>query len=120
MLNDIGVRAHKSSIGEHALPKPKLNIRNVEVSVRPADFPRPNRHVARQELARVDPQLAIEKMGGITRAGRRAYRHANPLPFGVGGEQLAFDPGRDLFPFRLGPALRRRQHRPPSPRRCVT
>ena len=33
------------------------------------------------------------------------------MPFRVGREQLAFDPGRDLFPFRLGPLLRRRQHR---------
>jgi hypothetical protein len=28
-----------------------------------------------------------------------------------GREQLAFDPGRDLFPFRLGRLTRRRQHR---------
>ena len=30
--------------------------------------------------------------------------------FRVGREQLAFDPGRDLFPFRLGPLPRRRRH----------
>src|SRR5438105_9707511 len=80
--------------------------------------------VARKELALVDPQLAIEemqlfdarmRMRRITRATRQAHQHADPVPFRVGREQLAFDPGRDLFPFRLGPSLlaraRRRQHR---------
>src|SRR3954471_895206 len=80
--------------------------------------------VARKELALVDPQLAIKKMQlfdagmrmrRITCAGREAYQHADPVPFRVGREQLAFDPGRDLFPFRLRPSsfalARRRQHR---------
>ena len=49
--------------------------------------------------------------GEVTRAGREAYEHADPVPFRVGREQLAFDPGRDLFPFRLGPLPRRRRHR---------
>ena len=85
--------------------------------------------VAREELALVDPQLTVEemqlfharmRMRGVTRAGREAHQHADPVPFRVGREQLAFDPGRDLFPFRLGPLPRRRQHRlaSPSPRRC--
>jgi quercetin dioxygenase-like cupin family protein len=43
------------------------------------------------------------RMRGITRAGRETYQHADAVPFRVGREQLAFDPGRDLFPFRLGP-----------------
>jgi hypothetical protein len=51
------------------------------------------------------------RMRGVTRAGREAYQHADAVPFRVGREQLAFDPGRDLFPFRLGPLPRRRQHR---------
>ena len=76
--------------------------------------------VAGDELAIVDPQLTVEqmqlfharmRMRGITRAGREAYQHADPVPFRVGREQLAFDPGRDLFPFRLGPLPRRRRHR---------
>ena len=76
--------------------------------------------VAREELALVDPQLAVEqmqlfdarmRMRRVTRAGREAHQHADPVPFRVGREQLAFDPGRDLFPFRLGPPPRRRQHR---------
>src|SRR5207248_9243920 len=76
--------------------------------------------VARKELALVDPQLAVEemqlfdarmRMRRITRAGREAYQHADPVSFRVGREQLAFDPGRDLFPFRFGPLPRRRQHR---------
>ena len=70
--------------------------------------------VARDELALVDPQLAVEEMQlfharmsmrGVTRAGREAHQHADPVPFRVGREQLAFDSGRDLFPFRLGPLL---------------
>jgi len=51
------------------------------------------------------------RMRGVTRAGREAYQHADAVPFRVGREQLAFDPGRDLFPFRLGPLPRRRKHR---------
>src|SRR5436190_3376544 len=48
--------------------------------------------VAGDELAVVDPQLAIEKMQlfdarmrmrRITRAGREAYQHADPVPFRV-------------------------------------
>src|SRR4029079_2412380 len=63
--------------------------------------------VARKELAFVDPQLTVEEMQlfyasmsmrGITGAGREAYEHANSVPFGVGRKQLAFDPGRNLFP----------------------
>src|SRR6476620_10096714 len=76
--------------------------------------------VARDELAPVDPQLTVEemqffyarmRMGWVARAGRQPYQHADPVPFGVGREQLAFDPGRDLFPFRLGPLPRRWRHR---------
>src|SRR6185369_6032610 len=68
--------------------------------------------VAREELTLVDPQLTVEQMQffharmtmrWITRAGRQAYQHADPVPFRVGREQLAFDPGRDLLPVRLGP-----------------
>src|SRR2546421_9918191 len=66
--------------------------------------------VARKELALVDPQLTVEemqlfharmRMGGVARAGREAHQHADPVPLRVGREQLAFNPGRDLFPFRL-------------------
>src|SRR5689334_11225748 len=49
-------------------------------------------------------------MRRVTGAGREAYQHANSVPCGVGREQLAFDPGRDLFPFRLGPLTHGRQH----------
>src|SRR6185503_14001738 len=75
--------------------------------------------VAREELAFVDPQLTVEEMQlfyacmsmrGVTGAGREAYQHANPVSCGIGREQLAFDPGRNLFPFRLGPLPRQRQH----------
>src|SRR5687768_17216197 len=67
--------------------------------------------VAREELALVDPQLTVEEMElfyarmsmrGIARTGREADQHADPVPFRIAREQLAFDPGRDLFPFRLG------------------
>src|SRR6516164_7807188 len=76
--------------------------------------------VARDQLALVDPQFTVKemqlfdarmRMRGVTRAGREAYQHADAVPFRVGREQLAFDPRRDLFPFRLGPLPRRRQHR---------
>src|SRR5512132_3954989 len=79
--------------------------------------------VARDELAPVDPQLTVEemqlfyarmRMGWVTRAGRQPYQHADPVPFRVGREQLAFDPGRDLFPFRLG-----QFGRPKRPARAV-
>jgi hypothetical protein len=75
---------------------------------------------AREELARVDPQLTVEEMQlfdtrmgvrRVTRAWREAYQHADPEPFRVGREKLAFDPGGDLFPFRLGPPPCRRRHR---------
>ena len=75
--------------------------------------------VAWNELALVDPQLAVEemqlfdtgmRMRRVTRTGREAHQHADPVPFRVGREQLALDPGRDLFPFRLGPVPRRWQH----------
>src|SRR5262245_15512034 len=48
----------------------------------------------------------------VTRAGREPDQHADPVPFRIAREQLAFNPGRDLFPFRLGPLPRRRRHRP--------
>src|SRR6185436_4082631 len=76
--------------------------------------------VARNELAPVDKQLAVKEMQlfyarmsmrGVTRAGREADQHADPVVFRVAREQFAFDPGRDLFPFRLRPLPRRRQHR---------
>jgi hypothetical protein len=41
---------------------------------------------------------------------RKAYQHADPVPLRVGREQLAFNPGRDLFPFQLGPPRQRGQH----------
>ena len=50
------------------------------------------------------------RMRGVARAGREAHQHADPLPLRVGRKQLAFDPGRDLFPVRLGPLPRRRRH----------
>src|SRR5512132_3705680 len=66
--------------------------------------------VARNELAPIDKQLAVEQMQlfyarmsmrWVTRAGREADQHADPVPFRVAREELAFNPGRDLFPFRL-------------------
>jgi hypothetical protein len=60
---------------------------------------------ARDELSPVDPQLTVEEMQllwgcmrmcGVARAGRAAYEHADAVPFRVGREQLALDPGRDL------------------------
>src|SRR5690348_5913481 len=75
--------------------------------------------VTRKEFALVDPQLPVEEMQlfdarmgmpWVTRAGREAYQHADSMPFRVGREQLAFDPGRDLLPFGFGPPRRRRQH----------
>src|SRR6185369_7423506 len=50
-------------------------------------------------------------MRGVTGAGREAYQHANSVPSSVGREQLAFDAGRHLFPFRLRPLRRGRQDR---------
>src|ERR1051326_1201874 len=76
--------------------------------------------VAWHELLLVDPQFAIEemqlfdarmRMRRVTGAGRQAHQHADPVPYHVGREQLAFDPGRDLLPFRLGPSLLARAHR---------
>jgi hypothetical protein len=76
--------------------------------------------VAREELALVDPQLPVKEvqlfyaymsMRRVTGAGREPHQHADPVSLRVGREQLAFDAGRDLFPFRLGPASRRRRHR---------
>src|SRR5882672_9010715 len=55
--------------------------------------------------------FARMRMRGVARAGREAYQHADAVPLRVGREQLAFDPGRDLFPFRLGPLPRPRQYR---------
>src|SRR5215216_4346440 len=68
--------------------------------------------VAGQKLALVDPQLAVEKMQlfdtgmgmrRITRTGRQAHQHADPVPFAVGRQQLALDAGGDLLPLRLAP-----------------
>jgi len=76
--------------------------------------------VAGEELALVDPQFSVEEMQlfdarvcmrGVTGAGRKAHEHANPVPFCVRRQQLAFDPRRDLLPFGLGPLSRRRQYR---------
>ena len=70
--------------------------------------------IARQELALVDPQLAVEEMQffdtgmgmrRITRARRQAHQHADSVPFAIGRQQLALDAGCDLLPIRLGPAL---------------
>src|SRR5204862_6247869 len=79
--------------------------------------------VARHELLLVDPQFAVEemqlfnarmRMRRVAGARREAYQHADPVPFRIGREQLAFAPGRDLSPFRLRPSLfasaRRWQH----------
>src|SRR5689334_22921380 len=64
--------------------------------------------VAREEFALVDPQLSVEEMQlfyacmsmrRVSGAGREAYEHANSMPFCVGREQLAFDSGRNLYPF---------------------
>src|SRR6266513_4665803 len=66
--------------------------------------------VARKELALIDPQLTVEKMQlfcarvgmrRVTRARCEAYQHADPVPFRVGREQLAFDSGRDRQSTRL-------------------
>src|SRR5690242_7242185 len=55
--------------------------------------------VAGDELALIDPQLALEemqlldarmRMRRVGCAGREADQHADPLPFRVGREQLAF------------------------------
>src|SRR5437762_1845642 len=63
--------------------------------------------VAREELALVDPQLTVEEMQlfyarmgvrWVTRARREPHQHADPVPFRVGREQLAFDAGCYLFP----------------------
>ena len=68
--------------------------------------------VAWEELALVDPQLTVEEMQlfyarmsmcRVTRAPRKTYQHADPVPLRVGREQLAFDPGGDLLPFGFGP-----------------
>src|SRR5205085_8320146 len=76
--------------------------------------------VAGDELALVDPQLAVEKMQlfharmrmrGIARTRREANQHADPVLFGVGREQLALDPRRDLLPWRLGLLRREGQYR---------
>jgi hypothetical protein len=75
---------------------------------------------SRRTVAFVDPQLAIEKMQlfdarmsmrRVTGAGRQPYQHADPVPFRVGRQQLAFDPWRNLFPFRLRPLQHRQRHR---------
>ena len=51
--------------------------------------------VAREELALVDPQLTVQEMQffyacmsvrRVSRAGREAYQHADPMPFRVGRE----------------------------------
>src|ERR1044072_4343476 len=75
--------------------------------------------VAGEELALVDPQLTVKEMQffyscvsmrWITRSGCEAHKHADPLPFRVRREQLAFDAGGDLFPFRLRPLTCGRNH----------
>src|SRR5688572_1787809 len=75
--------------------------------------------VAREELPLVDPQLTVKEiqlfcacmsMRRVSHARRETYQHADPVPFDIGREQLTFDPRRDLFPFRIGPLARRRQH----------
>src|SRR4051812_14949131 len=62
--------------------------------------------VAGDKLALVDPQLTVEEMQlldagmcmrGVTRARCETHEHADPVPFGVGRQQLAFDPRRDLL-----------------------
>src|SRR5437763_11572441 len=61
--------------------------------------------IAGHELLLVDPQFtdeemqlfnAIMGMHRVAGAGREAHQHADPMPFRIGREQLAFDPGRDL------------------------
>src|SRR5579862_2767771 len=74
--------------------------------------------IARKELALVDPQLAVEKvqfldtrmsMCWVARSGCEAHKHGNPVCVRVARKQLALNPRRDLFPFRLAPLPRRQQ-----------
>src|SRR6266436_2852346 len=85
--------------------------------------------VARDELAPVDPQLTVEemqlfyarmRMGWVIRAGRQPYQHADPVPFRVGREQLAFDPrARPVpIPARTTAAPVAAPAVSPSPRQC--
>src|ERR1051326_8342643 len=76
--------------------------------------------IAGHELLLVDPQLAIEemqlfhprmRMRRVAGARCEAYQHADPRSFRISREQLAVDPGCDLFPFRLGPSLFSRARR---------
>ena len=76
--------------------------------------------IARHELAPIDPKLPVEQMQffdagmsvrRVTRARREPHQHADALVLRVVREQLAFDSRCDLFPFRLGPLPRQRQHR---------
>jgi len=62
------------------------------------------------KLTFVNPQFAIEQVQlfnigvgvrGITGAGGKAYQHADATSFRVSCQQLAFDTGRNLLPFRL-------------------
>src|ERR1043165_6976490 len=75
--------------------------------------------VAGEKLAFVNPELTVQQMQlfyagmsmrRIVRAGREPHQHAEPVPFRVGCEHLAFDAGRHLFPFRFRPLWRRRWH----------
>src|ERR1041385_804067 len=75
--------------------------------------------IARDELAVFDPQLTVEEkqffdpgmsMRGIARIRRETHQHADPMPFGVGGEELAFDPGGNRLPCRLVMLPRPRRH----------
>src|SRR4029453_15573297 len=76
--------------------------------------------VARHELAFVDQQFAVEQMQffyarmsvrRVACARRKPYQHAYPMSFRVTREQLAFDPGRNPFPFRVKPPLAPRLNR---------
>src|SRR5579883_2420075 len=76
--------------------------------------------IAGNELAFINPELAVEQMQllgrrmgmrGIARVRRQAHQHADPVPLAIGCQQLAFDAGRHFLPCRLGPARPRRRHR---------
>jgi hypothetical protein len=75
--------------------------------------------ITRNELAFVDPKFAIEQvqlfitgmtMGRIPCAWRKTDQHADPASFRIDCQQLAFNAGRNVRPFRLGPLWSRRRH----------
>ncbi len=74
--------------------------------------------ITRKNFALADRQFTIQKMQffgadmrWITCTGRQPHEHADPAPYRVGRQQLAFDLGCNLLPFRLTPAARRRRQK---------